>query len=187
MRRRNRRRLERLTTDFLAYARPRSPQKTASSLDNTLGYVADACRPRAIERGVSILAQPSGGLMAEIDAGYVQQALVDLVINAVEASPATGKVELRAAPAVMERFRLTLRTPAQVSRRHRWPGSLSPSLRPSRRERDWAWPLPATLPAPTVATWPFQRTRWACLFTLTFPAAGAGLKSFLIEAQGWRA
>ena len=39
------RRLERLTTDFLAYARPRNPQKTSSSLDDTLGYVADSCRP----------------------------------------------------------------------------------------------------------------------------------------------
>ena len=48
------RRLERLTTDFLTYARPRSPQKAPSSLDDTLGYVAEACRPRASERGVSI-------------------------------------------------------------------------------------------------------------------------------------
>jgi signal transduction histidine kinase len=31
------RRLERLTTDFLTYARPRSPQKEPSSLDDTLG------------------------------------------------------------------------------------------------------------------------------------------------------
>jgi signal transduction histidine kinase len=90
------RRLERLTTDFLAYARPRSPQKTPSSLDDTLGYVADACRPRGTERGVSIHAHPSGGLMAEIDASYVQQALVDLVMNAVEASSPEGRVDLRA-------------------------------------------------------------------------------------------
>jgi two-component system sensor histidine kinase HydH len=90
------RRLERLTTDFLAYARPRSPQKAPSSLDDTLGYVADVCRPRGNERGVSIHAHPSGGLVAEIDASYVQQALVDLVMNAVEASPPEGRVDLRA-------------------------------------------------------------------------------------------
>ena len=90
-------RLERLTTDFLAYARPRSPQKALSSLDDTLGYIADACRPRANERGVSIKAHSSGGLVAEIDASYVQQALVDLVMNAVEASSPEGRVDLRAA------------------------------------------------------------------------------------------
>jgi len=90
------RRLERLTTDFLAYARPRSPQKALSSLDDTLGYVADACRPRGNERGVSIHSHSSGGLMAEIDAGYAQQALADLVMNAVEASSPEGRVNLRA-------------------------------------------------------------------------------------------
>ncbi len=90
------RRLERLTTDFLAYARPRSPLKAPSSIDDTLGYVADACRPRGNERGVSIHAHSSGGLVAEIDAGYVQQALVDLVMNAVEASSPEGRVDLRA-------------------------------------------------------------------------------------------
>jgi signal transduction histidine kinase len=90
------RRLERLTTDFLAYARPRSPQKAPSSIDDTLGYVADACRPRGNESGVAIHAHSSGGLVAEIDAGYVQQALVDLVMNAVEASSPEGRVDLRA-------------------------------------------------------------------------------------------
>jgi signal transduction histidine kinase len=89
------RRLERLTTDFLAYARPRSPQKAPCSLDDTLGYVADACRPRGNERGVFIHAHSSGGLVAEIDASYVQQALVNLVINAVEASSPEGRVDLR--------------------------------------------------------------------------------------------
>jgi signal transduction histidine kinase len=90
------RRLERMTTDFLTYARPRSPQKARSDLDDTLGYVAEACRPRGNERGVSIHAHSSGGLMAEIDASYVQQALVDLVMNAVEASAPNGTVNLRA-------------------------------------------------------------------------------------------
>ena len=90
------RRLERLTTDFLAYARPRNPQKAPSSLDDTLGYVAEACRPRGNERGVSIQPHSSGGLVANIDAAYVQQALVDLVMNAVEASSPGGRVDLRA-------------------------------------------------------------------------------------------
>jgi signal transduction histidine kinase len=90
------RRLEKLTTDFLTYARPRRPHKTPSSLDDTIGYVADVCRPRGKERGVSIYAHSSAGLVADIDASSVQQALMDLVINAVEASPPEGRVDLRA-------------------------------------------------------------------------------------------
>ena len=90
------RRLERLTTDFLAYARPRNPEKALSSLDDTLGYVADTCRPRGNERGVSINTHPSGGVVAEIDANYVQQALMNLVMNAIEAASPQGGVDLRA-------------------------------------------------------------------------------------------
>jgi signal transduction histidine kinase len=89
------RRLEGLTTDFLAYARPRSPQMISSSLDDTLGYVADSCRPRAGEGGVSIQANPSG-VVAEFDATDIQQALTNLVMNAVEASLPAGTVNLRA-------------------------------------------------------------------------------------------
>lgn len=66
-------------------------------LDDTLGYVADACRPRGNERGVSLNANPSNGLAAEMDAGSIQQALVDLVMNGVEAAPPGSRVELRAA------------------------------------------------------------------------------------------
>jgi signal transduction histidine kinase len=89
-------RLEKLTTDFLTYARPRGPQKAPASVDDTLGYVADICRPRASEREVAIRAHTTSGLVAEMDAGHVQQALVNLVMNAVEASPRGGAVELRA-------------------------------------------------------------------------------------------
>jgi signal transduction histidine kinase len=89
------RRLERLTTDFLAYARPRSPQKALSSLDDTLGYVADSCRPRASESGVSIQAH-SSGVIAEFDGNDIQQALVNLVTNAVEAG--RGEVQQHGGP-----------------------------------------------------------------------------------------
>jgi signal transduction histidine kinase len=89
------RRLETLTTDFLAYARPRSPHKSLSSLDDTLGYVADSCRPRANDCGVSIQTH-SCGVMAEFDSNDIQQALVNLVMNAVEASSSKSAVNLRA-------------------------------------------------------------------------------------------
>ncbi len=89
------RRLETLTTDFLAYARPRNPQKSSSSLDDTLGYVADCFRARAKEGGVSIQMH-SSGLTADFDATDLQRALVNLVMNAVEASLPEGIVKLRA-------------------------------------------------------------------------------------------
>jgi signal transduction histidine kinase len=89
-------RLERLTTDFLAYARPQGPQTSPCPVDDTLGYVADVCRPRASERTVTIHSEAPGGVCVEMDAGQVQQALVNLVMNAVEASSPGGSVGLRA-------------------------------------------------------------------------------------------
>ncbi|HEV2350599.1 MAG TPA: HAMP domain-containing sensor histidine kinase [Terriglobia bacterium] len=90
-------RLEKLTTDFLAYARPREIQRAVCSVEDTLGYVADACRPRAGEKGVNLHTETLAQGSAEIDAGQVEQALVNMVMNAVEASAPGGTVTLRAA------------------------------------------------------------------------------------------
>lgn len=92
-------RLEKLTTDFLAYARPREPERVPSSLDEIMGYVADVCRPRANDRAV-VIGVESGDLRAQVDAGQVQQALINLVMNAIETSGPAGQVSLRALPAV---------------------------------------------------------------------------------------
>ena len=80
-------RLEKLTTDFLVYARPRPPAKQPGDVAESIAYVADICRPRATEKAVTIGAEAPDGLRANMDAGQVQQALLNLVINAIEASP----------------------------------------------------------------------------------------------------
>jgi len=89
-------RLEKLTTSFLAYARPSIPSKERSDVALSVGYVAEICRPRAAEMAVSIHADSPEGLWAEIDGGQLQQALMNLTINAVEASAAGDSVALRA-------------------------------------------------------------------------------------------
>ena len=88
-------RLEKLTTDFLAYARPTPPTKQPGDVSESIAYVADICRPRATEKGVTIEADAPDGLRAIIDSGQVQQALLNLVMNAIEASPSGGVVFLR--------------------------------------------------------------------------------------------
>lgn len=87
-------RLENLTTDFLAYARPRQPAKQLGDISDSVAYVADICRPRAAERAVTIDASAPEGLHADIDSGQVQQALLNLAMNAIEASAAGGVVRL---------------------------------------------------------------------------------------------
>ena len=87
-------RLVTLATDFLAYARPRPPVRVLNSVADTVAYVADACRAHASQKGVQLEVEASGDLMAESDPGQVQQALVNLVMNAVQASPRGSTVLL---------------------------------------------------------------------------------------------
>ncbi len=91
-------RLERLTTDFLAYARPRSSAKVRTDLADSLAYIADICRPRAAERNVQVESEgETEGLWADLDDGQMQQALLNLAMNAIEASPPGAKVVIRGA------------------------------------------------------------------------------------------
>ena len=88
-------RLEKMTTDFLAYARPRSPERVRSDVASTVGYIADILRPRAAESGIDMHCECGEGVWAEIDAGQLQQALLNVAMNAVEASRPGGMVTLR--------------------------------------------------------------------------------------------
>lgn len=89
-------RLEKLTTDFLSYARPRTPETSPSSVRDTLAYVASVCRAHAGGKQVEIEIDASESLEAELDPAQVQQALLNLVMNAIDASPVRGTVRLKA-------------------------------------------------------------------------------------------
>ncbi len=88
-------RLEKLTTDFLTYARPRRPETSPTAVYDTLAYVASVCRAHAGGRQVSIVVDAPDSLEAELDPPQIQQALLNLVMNAVEASPRGGTVRLK--------------------------------------------------------------------------------------------
>jgi signal transduction histidine kinase len=89
-------RLEQLTTDFLSYARPRPPETSPTAVLDTLEYVASVCRAHAVGRQVTIEVEAADSMEAELDAAQIQQALLNLVMNAVDASPRGAKVQLRA-------------------------------------------------------------------------------------------
>jgi signal transduction histidine kinase len=87
-------RLEKLTGDFLAYARPRPPAAEPGDVAESLAYIADICRPHAGERSVRICVAATPGLSAAIDSGQIHQALLNLVMNAIEASPPGAVVSI---------------------------------------------------------------------------------------------
>lgn len=89
-------RLEKLTADFLAYARTRPPDRRPVSVRDTLEYVAGLMRARAGNGGPQIRVDCAGDFTIRADGYQLQQALVNLAMNAVEHTPGNGSVLLGA-------------------------------------------------------------------------------------------
>jgi signal transduction histidine kinase len=90
------RRLSRLTTDFLEYARGRSPEMRSTELSSLLGYVADATRAVGSEAGVAVELAPIRELAVMVDPFQIHQALVNLTMNGISASVSGGRVTIGA-------------------------------------------------------------------------------------------
>ena len=89
-------RLVNLTSEFLDYARPRTPHLAPTSVADTLHYITDASRAHANQKGLQIEVKVSDPLEVEADSGQLQQALMDLVLNAVDAASANSSITLTA-------------------------------------------------------------------------------------------
>ncbi len=89
-------RLERLTSEFLTYARAKAPEPQTTDLAFVTGYVASLARARAVERSITVTLAVPELAEAEIDAFQIQQALLNLALNAVEAAGDGGAVRLGA-------------------------------------------------------------------------------------------
>jgi len=85
-------RLEKLTNDFLTYAKPRTPAIAHNNAADVLAYVAELSKAHAGERQVEIKVDASNELHCDFDATLLQQALLNLVLNAIEASPPDSTV-----------------------------------------------------------------------------------------------
>ncbi len=88
-------RLSQLTTEFLDYASTRPPKLVETSVADTVAYVADASRAYASKKGVHFEVDIPERLVVRADEGQLQQALMNLLLNAVDASPANETVALR--------------------------------------------------------------------------------------------
>ena len=88
-------RLSNLTTDFLDYARTRPLNLSEMAVGDVVAYVADASRAHASKKGVHFELDVPEELTVCTDATQLQQALMNLLLNAVDASPANGKIMIR--------------------------------------------------------------------------------------------
>lgn len=89
-------RLEGLVQEFLDYARPRPPRLRPADLPEVIRRVVSLLGPQADGAGVALAVEgedASQGL--RIDPEQIEQVLVNIVLNAVQASPRGGRVTLR--------------------------------------------------------------------------------------------
>ena len=89
-------RLESLTADFLTYARPSTLRRSPVLMNDLLNYIAAATRAHATSRAITIDSELTDDLLVDIDAPQVEGALLNLVLNAIDATPSGGKIKLNA-------------------------------------------------------------------------------------------
>jgi two-component system sensor histidine kinase HydH len=92
-------RLEGLVQEFLDYARPKPPRLRPADVPDVVRRVARLLGPQAEQAGVGLIVEgedASQGL--RIDPEQIEQVLVNVVLNAVQASPRGGHVRIRHQP-----------------------------------------------------------------------------------------
>lgn len=92
--------LERLTQRFLQWARPLSPECVELELREAAQQALEELRRRPVGRGLSLEVSGTGSAVA--DPLLLHQALVNLLENACQASPADGRVQVRVAEGRIE-------------------------------------------------------------------------------------
>ena len=94
-------RIERLLNLVLQHGRPGGAERSEADADvaTTLDSVLQLVRFRADDRGVTLQSEAEASLpRAGLSADALRQALLNLALNAIEASPPDSKVTLRVAP-----------------------------------------------------------------------------------------
>lgn len=89
-------RLETLTTDFLAFAKTKEPDLKRVLVHPTLDYTASLAKARLVENGLTLEVHCDQELSFMMDEAQMQQALLNLLTNAINAAAPNGKIHLGA-------------------------------------------------------------------------------------------
>ena len=88
-------RMTKIIRQLLDFARTSTPHKAAVDLRQVISQTVDLLRALAEKNNVRLVFTPCGDpAAAEVDAGQIQQVLMNLMVNAIQAMPEGGKVEV---------------------------------------------------------------------------------------------
>jgi hypothetical protein len=88
-------RLDRVVKTFLDFTRPVELNLTTVALDGLLGEIVDLARPQAASGGIRIeTRRQAEGAEVRIDRDLLKQAMLNVVMNAMEAMPDGGELRL---------------------------------------------------------------------------------------------
>ena len=88
-------RLEQAVSGLLDFARPTPPRREAADLRDVVGAAVDLVRGRAALQKVRIdVDMPNGPLEASVDAAQLKGVAVNLLLNALDAMPGGGRVDV---------------------------------------------------------------------------------------------
>jgi signal transduction histidine kinase len=88
-------RMTRIIRQLLDFARASAPRKAPLDLGQLVGQTVDLLRPLADKHDVQLdFKSPGSPAVAQVDAAQMQQVLSNLVVNAIQAQPTGGRVEL---------------------------------------------------------------------------------------------
>jgi signal transduction histidine kinase len=87
-------RLTRIVRQILDYARRRPPKTVSADLRDVARGTVELLTPLAVGRQIELSADLATEAVAEVDASQIQQALINLIMNAVQASEPGKRVSL---------------------------------------------------------------------------------------------
>jgi two-component system, NtrC family, sensor kinase len=88
-------RITKIIRQLLDFSRRRGPQKARIDVQSIARQTIELLVPLARKHNVSLLLEGDEHVTADIDAGQIQQALTNLIVNAVQAMTAPGEVTVR--------------------------------------------------------------------------------------------
>jgi signal transduction histidine kinase len=87
--------IKRILSDLLEYARPKPPEFRVTDLNATAEHAVSLARQQTLSRPIEIELQKADGMPpVEHDTGQIQQVLLNLLLNAIQAIPAEGRVRV---------------------------------------------------------------------------------------------